>query len=290
MHKAKHSKFRNTGLLFELLTRQVTADILAGLDESSAKNLLFKYFSPNTELGREWRLYHFLVNESSKDELNAEKYINAALKQREKIDSKKLIQQKYNLIKEINSVYSADSLLRSSLKNYKLMASIYKVLEDHVNIKSKFELDEIIQARTFICEHLCGGNVKQVTVEDESISLYKKQTEDIRLLSYKIMVDTLNEKYNGLDSNQKRLLREYINSITNSETLSNLIKEEVDTVKKELVQLSEKIDCNVVKIKVNETINQLDKVKPSKSVKDNQVMVLLLSYELIKEIKSKINL
>ena len=136
MYKAKHSKFRNTGLLFELLTRQVTADILAGKDESSAKNLLFKYFSPNTELGREWQLYNFLVNEKAKDETLAEKYITITLKQREKLDNKKLAEQKYNLIKEINDVYSAETLLKSSLKNYKLFASIYKLFEFFNFIKS----------------------------------------------------------------------------------------------------------------------------------------------------------
>jgi hypothetical protein len=56
-----------------------------------------------------------------------------------------------------------------------------------------------------------------------------------------------------------------------------------------LAELTNKISDDVIKIKINETVKQLDKVKPSKNVKDNQVMVLLLSYELIKEIKTKIN-
>lgn len=288
MYKAKHSKFRNTGLLFELLTRQVTADILAGKDESPAKNLLFKYFSPNTELGREWQLYNFLVNEKAKDETLAEKYISISLKQREKLDNKKLTEQKYNLIKEINTVYSAETLLKSSLKNYKLFASIYKLFEDHINNKIKFDIQEVIQARNFISENLCGVKKKAPEAEEDVIKIYKQQSEDIRMLSYKIMVDSLNEKYQGLDQNQKRLLREFINNITNTNSLNLLINEEVETVKKELTELGSKVDSDVIKIKITETVKQLDKVKPSKNVKDNQVMVLLLSYELIKEIKSQI--
>lgn len=288
MYKAKHSKFRNTGLLFELLTRQVTADILAGKDESPAKNLLFKYFSPNTELGREWQLYNFLVNERAKDETLAEKYISISLKQREKLDNKKLTEQKYNLIKEINTVYSAETLLKSSLKNYKLFASIYKLFEDHINNKIKFDIQEVIQARNFISENLCGVKKKSPEAEEDVIKIYKQQSEDIRMLSYKIMVDSLNEKYQGLDQNQKRLLREFINNITNTNSLNLLINEEVETVKKELTELSSKVDSDVIRIKITETVKQLDKVKPSKNVKDNQVMVLLLSYELIKEIKSQI--
>jgi hypothetical protein len=288
MYKAKHSKFRNTGLLFELLTRQVTADILAGKDESAAKNLLFKYFSPNTELGREWQLYNFLVNEKAKDETLAEKYITITLKQREKLDNKKLTEQKYNLIKEINDVYSAETLLKSSLKNYRLFASVYKLFEDHINNKIKFDIQEVIQARNCISENLCGIKKKAPEAEEDVIKVYKQQSEDIRMLSYKIMVDSLNEKYQGLDQNQKRLLREFINNITNTNSLNVLINEEVETVKKELTELSSQVDSDVIKIKITETVKQLDKVKPSKSVKDNQVMVLLLSYELIKEIKSQI--
>lgn len=286
MHKAKHSKFRNTGLLFELLTRQVTADILAGKDDSPAKRLLFKYFSPNTELGREWRLYNFLVNEHVKDELHAEKYITVTLKQREKLNNKNLIEQKYNLIKEINSIYSSESLLKSNLKNYKLFASVYKLFEDHINNKLKFDVNEIIQARNYITENLCGIKKSIVESEDETIKIYKQESEDIRMLSYKFMVDGLNKKYQGLDQNQKRILREFINNITNTNSLNTLINEEVDSVKSELTDLSSKVDSHVIKIKITETIRQLEKVKPSKSVKDNQVMVLLLSYELIKEIKS----
>ena len=288
MYKAKHSKFRNTGLLFELLTRQVTADILAGKDESSAKNLLFKYFSPNTDLGREWQLYNFLVNQKAKDETLAEKYITITLKQREKLDNKKLTEQKYNLIKEINDVYSAETLLKSSLKNYKLFASIYKLFEDHINNKIKFDIQEVIQARNCISENLCGIKKKVIENEEDVIKVYKQQSEDIRMLSYKIMVDSLNEKYQGLDQNQKRLLREFINNITNTNSLNALINEEVETVKKELIELNNQVDSEVIKIKITEIVKQLDKVKPSKSVKDNQVMVLLLSYELIKEIKSQI--
>jgi hypothetical protein len=287
-NKAKHSKFRNTGLLFELLTRQVTSEILAGAEKSAAKDLLFKYFAPNTELGREWQLYTFLVNETAKDEATAEKYITIALRQREKINHKNLIQQKYNLIKEMNEVYSTDKLLKSSLKNYKLFASIYKIFEDQVNSNSKFDVNEIVQARTCIAENLYQPKKKHVDVEDATLKLYKEQTEDIRMLSYKIMMDKLNEKFDNLNGPQKRLLREFINNVTNTDTLNKLISEEIQNVKSELVKLNSQVTYDVIKIKINETINQLSNVKPSKTVKDSHVMILLLSYELIKEIKATI--
>jgi len=288
MHKAKHSKFRNTGILFELLTRQVTSDILSGKDESFAKNILFKYFSESKELGKELQLYNFLVNEVAKDETQAEKYIEIVLKQRDKLNQKSLTSEKYNLIKEIKDVYPINDLFKSSIKNYKVLASIYKIFENHSDKNSKFDVKEIVTSRTCIVENLCG--IKKVTkeTEDEMINVYKQQNEEVRLLSYKILIESLNEKYKDLDSNQKNLLKEYINSISNTNSLKTLIDSEVTNVKKQLSELNNKISDDVIKIKINETVKQLDNVKKFNLVKDNQVMVLLLSYELIKEIKNQL--
>ena len=288
MHKAKHSKFRNTGILFELLTRQVTSDILSGKDESFAKNILFKYFAENKELGKELQLYNFLVNEVAKDETQAEKYIEIVLKQRDKLNQKSLASEKYNLIKEIKDVYPINDLFKSSIKNYKVLASIYKIFENHVNKNSKFDVKEIVSSRTSIVENLCGIKKVNKETEDELISVYKQQNEEVRLLSYKLLVESLNEKYKDLDSNQKNLLKEYINSISNTNSLKKLIDSEVTNVKKQLTELTSKVTDDVVKIKINETVKQLDNVKKFNLVKDNQVMVLLLSYELIKEIKNQL--
>lgn len=288
MHKAKHSKFRNTGILFELLTRQVTSDILSGKDESFAKNILFKYFAENKELGKELQLYNFLVNEVAKDETQAEKYIEIVLKQRDKLNQKSLASEKYNLIKEIKEVYPINDLFKSSIKNYKVLASIYKIFENHINKNSKFDVKEIVSSRTSIVENLCGIKKVNRETEDELISVYKQQNEEVRLLSYKLLVESLNEKYKDLDSNQKNLLKEYINSISNTNSLKKLIDNEVTNVKKQLSELTSKVSDDVVKIKINETVKQLDNVKKFNLVKDNQVMVLLLSYELIKEIKNQL--
>lgn len=288
MHKAKHSKFRNTGILFELLTRQVTSDILSGKDESFAKNILFKYFAENKELGKELQLYNFLVNEVAKDETQAEKYIEIVLKQRDKLNQKSLASEKYNLIKEIKDIYPINDLFKSSIKNYKVLASIYKIFENHVNKNSKFDVKEIVSSRTSIVENLCGIKKVNKEIEDELISVYKQQNEEVRLLSYKLLVESLNEKYKDLDSNQKNLLKEYINSISNTNSLKKLIDNEVTNVKKQLSELTSKVSDDVVKIKINETVKQLDNVKKFNLVKDNQVMVLLLSYELIKEIKNQL--
>ena len=288
MQKAKHSKFKNTGILFELLTRQVTADILAGKDESIAKDLLFKYFTENKELGKEWQLYNFLLNEKAKDELQSQKYKNVILKQREKLDSKKLTEQKYNLIKEIRENYPIDDLLKSSIKNYKIHASIYKLFENHINNSIKFEVKEILQSTNTITENLCGKKVAVNESEDDLINFYKQQNEEVRLLSYKLLVESLNEKYKDLDNNQKRLLKEYINNISNTNSLNDFVQKEIVNIKETLSKFINSVSDNVIKIKINEVVKQIDSINCKKSVKDNQITVLLLSYELIKELQNKI--
>ncbi len=288
MSKPKHSKFRNTGILFELLTRQITADILSNKDESPAKNILFKYFSENTELGKEWQLYHFLLNEKAKTEVHAERYIDIVLNKRSKLNNKTLIQERYNLIKEIKDTYPIEEFLRSTIKNYKVNASICKLFEDIANVNNKFDISEIVQSRNsisqYLCENTAGTKQKE---EDQLITFYKQQNEEIRLLSYKLLVDSLNEKYKTLDDNQKNILREYINNISNTNNLSNIVDKEFCAIRNILGELKFKVDNNVVLIKINETINQLNTIK-IKSVKDSHIMAILLGYELIKEIREKI--
>jgi len=287
MHKSKHSKFKNTGILFELLTRQVTADILAGKNESKAKDILFKYFKENTQLGKEWQLYNFLINEQFLDDVKADRAISVVLKAREKIHSGKLIQEKYELIKEIKDSYPIDKFLKSGIKNYKVYASIYKVFESHVG-NTFFRADEVFQAKNCLIESLISVKTNVETKGDDLIEYYKKETEEVRLLAYKFLVENLNKKYSSLNDSQKNILKEYINGISNTSSASNFIIEEKNRVKAEIYSLIEKVDSQVIKIKINEVLNQLSKINTNKGIKDNHVMMLLLSHELIKEIKTHI--
>ena len=284
----RHSKFRNTGILFELLTRQITADIIAGNEDSQAKSILFKYFKENTELGKEWRLYNFILTEKVKDTSYAERFLSVILEQRRKLSNAKLLKEKYELIKEVKETYPIDEFLKSNIRNYKALASIFKLFEDAASKDVKFDVREMYQAKSHLVEHVSDKKTKP-SDEEDLLKFYEQQSEEIRLLSYRLLVDGLNKKYQSLDENQKSVLREYINNISNTNSLGSFICEKVSHVKAQLAELSTKVkDSEVVKIKINEVVHQLDKIKPTKLVKDNQVMVVLLSYELLKEIKKKI--
>jgi hypothetical protein len=285
MHKAKHSKFKNTGILFELLTRQITADIIGGKDESAAKQILFKYFSENTELGKEYQLYNFLLNEKARDASHAERIISVVLESRAQLDDKRLAQQKYDLIREIKEIYPIDSFLKANIKNYRIFASIYKVFENKTS--SKFDVKEVVQSRESIIESLCKTVTKKSDNDEGLLEYYKQQSEDIRLLAYKLLLEGMNTKYKDFDDNQKNLIREYILNVSNTNSLSKYVCEEIEKIKKIISDSTSKIkDNQVVYIKLTEITNVLDKVKPSTVVKDNHIMALLLSYELVKELNN----
>lgn len=285
----RHSKFRNTGILFELLTKQVTADIIAGKESSIAKELLHKYFRENTELGREWQLYSTLLNEKIKDEPHAERFFNVIIEARKKLDDKRLARLKYDLIKEIKEAYPIEEMLKAPVRNYRVLASIYKTFEDVVSSDCKFDVKEVYQAKNCIVEHIVD-KPKVTHSEDELINYYQTQTEDIRLLTYKLLCEKMNEKYSSvLDDEQKSVLREYICNVANTNNFDIFVKSKVSEIKTSLNEIVGKIkDSDVIKIKIREVVNQLDKINPSKIVKDNHVMVLMLSYELLKEVKKQV--
>lgn len=288
--RMRHSKFRNTGILFELLTKQVTADIIAGKESSIAKDLLHKYFREHTELGREWQLYSTLLNEKIKDEPHAERFFNVIIESRKKLDDKKLSYLKYELIKEIKSSYPIEEMLKAPVRNYRVLASIYKIFENLVSSECKFDIKEVYQAKNCIVEHIVD-KPKVLHSEDELINYYQTQSEDIRLLTYKLLCEKMNEKYSSvLDDEQKSVLREYICNVANTNNFDTFVKTKVLEIKESLNSMIGKIkDSDVIKIKIREVVNQLDKISPGKIVKDNHVMVLMLSYELLKEVKKQIN-
>lgn len=285
MRKLKHSKFKNAGILFELLTRQVTADILAGRDESFTKNLMFKYFHESKELGKEVQLYNFFAGNNAKDENSAERIINVVLQARAKLNERELQKQKYELIKEIKEKYPIEEFLKSKVKNYRLYASVYKLFENYINSENKFEVSEVIQAREFILENLT--NKKEQNQKDD-LNVYNEQPHDVRLMAYKFLIENFNKKYSNLLPDQKNLLKNYITNISNTNKFTAYVSEEYKRVVSELKQYVDKIDSSVTKIKLNETISQLNSKNIVNIVKENQLTALMMSYDLLEELK-KIN-
>jgi len=284
MRKIKHSKFKNTGFLFELLTRQVTLEIINGSDEK-AKGIIREFYGKGTELSKELRLFNLLINEKYNTESKAEKFIDVVLEAHTKLDYNKLQREKYNLIKSIKENFEIDNFLSSPVTNYKILASIHKLFEgkkaDILDIK------DVFNSKLTLVEHISSNSPSTLKEkEDKLVEEYKKQEKDLRLLTYKILVETFNKKYTNLNEDQKGLLREYINNVTNTSKFNEYFSSQLIKTITSLHEMYKSMGDKITKIKLRETINVLKKQKIGKKVTDEQVSALMMSYELIKEIKN----
>jgi len=280
--RVKHSKIKNTGILFELLSRQITVDVMNDNGKSKAVEMIKKFFNEKTELGKENQLYQALLKENYNSTRKAEKLVDAVLRAREKLQNKKLRNEKYNLIKEIKRNYKVEDFFRARIPNYKVYASIYKTFLSETT--PVFDPADEVDSTFTIIEHITRNKVKPRDTDSKVISEFKKEDKDLRLLSYQLMVDNFNGKYKSLNSMQRNLLKEYVNNISNTNSLREFVDSEVVKIKKILFKFLPMVTDKVTKIKLTEAIKQTDTLSKGKIVKDKQVVALMRYYELIKEL------
>lgn len=284
MRKIKHSKFKNTGFLFELLTRQVTLEIING-NEEKAKGIIREFYGKGTELSKELRLFNLLINEKYNTDSKAEKFIDVVLEAHTKIDYKKIQREKYNLVKSIKENFEINNFLSSPVTNYKILASIHKLFEGKKN--HILDVKDVFDSKITLVEHISSNSqISKVAKQDKLVEEYKKQEKDLRLLTYKILVETFNKKYTSLNESQKGLLREYINNVTNTSKFNEYYESQLVETITTLHSMYKSMKDKITKIKLRETINVLKKQKIGKKITDEQVSALMMSYELIKEIKN----
>jgi hypothetical protein len=281
----KHKKIRNTGLLFELLTRQITVDVLNDTKSPMAVKLFKKFFKEDTELGKEYQLYRVLMEENYSSEAKANYLINEVLKARKKLNESILRREKYNLLREIKKQFVLEDFFRARIPNFRVLASIYKIFKME-SAKREFNPKEVTQGRYSVIEHITRKKVVPKSIDNKLVEHYQKQEKDLRLLSYQILVDKFNKKYKTLNSMQKNLLKEYISNISNTNKLNEFIKNEVANVTKILKRFIPKVDDKVTKIKLTEAIKQTGSLTAGRIVKDKQVVALMRYYELIKELRN----
>jgi len=290
MKNIKHSKFKNTGFIFELLVRQITSEIMTGKQNSKAEKILKEYFSTKKELSKELKLYQYLINEKYNSESKAEKFVETVCEARKRLDEQKLMKEKYNLIKQIKENYNIDEFIKSPISNYKNLASIYKIFEATIT-KESFEPKDIVNSKFTIVENMINSSIenKDKKVNDRVLEEYRKQDEEVRMLSYKMLVENFNSKYSNLSAGQKNLLKEYINNINNTGKLKEYVNNEVNTLSEGLKSVGSKINDKVTKIKLAETISNIKKIKTVKRLRESHLSALMMSYELLKELKDSLN-
>ena len=282
--KLSHNKLKNTGILFELLTRQITADVLAGKSTRSV-SIVKKFFNENTELGKELQLYRILLEKHYNTESRAVQLLNVVVESRKKLNNSTLNREKYNLIKEIKKSYNINDFFNGRITNYKLLASIYNTFQSET-IETDFNPEDVINSKFTILEQVVNKRISTTEIKNKILSEYSKEDKDLRLLAYQVLVDKFNNKYKVLDENQKQLLKQYISNVSNTNSLREFIDVEITLIKKRLKDHFPQITDQVTKIKLNEVISQIENLTKGKVVKETQVLTLMRYYQLIKELKN----
>lgn len=278
--KSKHSKYKNTGILFELLTRQLTSDTIAG-NKPKSLDILKKYFNSKTELLKEYKIYHAIATKKYNSESKANILIDTLTEAYKRLNKSKLRREKYNLIKEIKNTYNVTNFFNSKINNYKIMASIFNLFEN-----KEATPNSILKLKLTLLENIVGKKTISNKPKKSVIESLENSDKNTRLLTYKVILEKFNNKYKNLATNQKTLLKEYVNCVSNSPALKTYINEEIKQVKKDLTKYSKKVDDKAIVIKLNETKDLIKPLCKKSSVHDDNVINLLNYYELVNELKT----
>lgn len=282
--KIKHNKYKNTGVLFEILVRQIASDMLANVDSKAVK--IVKNFFHNSEIAKEHKLYHTILTAPRLSEGKAEVLVNTTVDMAKKLNKEQLLKEKYNLIKEIKKHYNLENFFKSKVNNYNVLAAAYTLFE--ISMDNKFvEPKQVVINKLTILEHITKKQLIKEETNDVTAA-FDKEDNNVRLLAYRMLIEKFNNKYANLSDKQKLVLKEFINNISNPEHLKTYINENLDKVKKELTSLVKKVDDKTTEIKLNEVISLIKPISTKSSVKDDHLVTLLQYQQLAEEIK-KIN-
>jgi len=283
MTKIKHSKYRNTGILFELLVRQIASDTVSGKD-SAAIGIVKKFFS-KTELIKEHKLYQVLITSKALSEGKAESLVNSVLEISSRLNKSALRKEKYNLIKEIRNHYDIDEFFKAKINNYLQYAAVFNLIEAHNSLEF-IEPSQVIDNKVTLLEHITRKEVNIEEVKNRVLEEYIKMDTGTRILAYKILLEKFNERYSTLSQSQKSVLKEYINNVTNTVKLREFVNTQYTQIKKTLIELKPSVTDRTVQIKLNEVINLLSPLDKNQNIKDENVISLLQYHQLINELKT----
>jgi hypothetical protein len=282
--KVKHSKYKNTGLIFELLVKQIASDTLSRKD-SAAVSILKKFYAGKSSLAKEYKLYEFISKNNNVTPLRAEAILSTITEISRKLDQATIKKQKYELIAEIKAHYNIDEFFGIQVRDYKALAALYCLLETQNNADN-VDPSSLIENKTTILEHLTSKIQSEDDVKDTLIEEYSKYDKDLRLLTFKILLERFNDNYKDLLPEQKNILKEFITSVNSTTRLRTIVNEELDKIAKKVEEMSQKVSDKVIKIKLEEVKKAIKPVSNKEKIGDTHLVNLMQYYELVHELET----
>ena len=278
----KHSKFKNTGILFEILVKKITGDTLSGKTSPAIK--IIKDYFVNTELGKEYKLYETLFKSKKLDENTANVTLTTVLEQSKRLNRTRLKNEKYNLIKELKQHYPIEDLFRTKLYDYKARASFYTLLEIY-NTQKAIDPTQIVENKLTVLEHLTyDGKVDEKKITNDVIEEFKSQPKDLRTLTYHIILENFNSKYDNLNTKQKLVLKQFIKSADNTTELKEFYNSEIKSIKNILKSETKKVSDKATQIKLVEIDKLIQELNKRTTIKNDHLVDLLQYHSLIEEL------
>ena len=244
-----------------------------------------KHFGAKSSLAKEYRLYEFIVKNKNVSQSKAEAILSTITEVSRKLNQKTLKTQKYQLISDIKESYNVDGFFGMQVGNYKPLAALYCLLEAQNN-DTLVDPQVLIDNKTTILEHLTLEKQDKEEVKDTLIEEYSKYDKDLKLLTFKILLEKFNSKYKNLLPEQKNILKEFITSVNSQTRLRNLVSEELNKIASAIRNLSSKVTDEVTKIKLDEITKLIKPISNKSKITDNHLVNLMQYYELVNELKS----
>lgn len=280
--RIKHSKYKNTGLIYELLVRQIAADTVANRPSPAIK-VLKKYYGASSSFAKEFKLYEFVSKNKGVSRDRAESIISTVTEISRRLDQRSIKSQKYNLIADLKEHYNLEDFFSIKVADYKVLAALYCLLEAQTN-SELVDPQIFVDNKVTILEHLTLQPTSDNSARESLIEEYSKYEKDLKLLTYKILLEKFNNKYDNLNSDQKLVLREFITSVSSSNKLKDFINTKLREIASKLGKSIVQIEDDILKIKLTEVKNNIAFLSKKDKVKDSNLSLLMQYYELLHEL------
>lgn len=278
----KHNKKRNVGIIYELLLKYISKNILEGnkVEAKKATRIVESRFKKGTELYKEFRLYNALASTKITNTHTIASILTEAKNAaRNRINEKKLEKEKSNLIRDIN--YNLEkSFYFQNVDNYRELGTINLAINEWR--KANPDIKKLVNFETQIAERMFEKE-ENVLVKENLDSSHSDR------LVLKLMTEKFNKFYGeNLSKEQRKIVENYVFYSGNSkEKLKNFFKskkqESLDLledfeIKSENKYLLEKVDNVKTKIRdLNES-----------NIDDETVVKFLILSKMINEIKKEL--